>query len=103
LVRLELWNGARTQREGAVLRDLERALPELKIDDDVWAAPFDLARRARAKEIAAPATDIFIAACALHRPTQALQEYSPCQRIRNWSGPFVTIAIDGRSGPAAFS
>ena len=35
LVRLELWNGAQARREGAVLRDLERALPELKIDDDV--------------------------------------------------------------------
>jgi predicted nucleic acid-binding protein len=66
LVRLELWNGAQAQREGAVLRDLERALPELKIDDDVWAASFDLARRARAKGITVPATDILIAACALH-------------------------------------
>lgn len=51
LVRLELWNCARAQNEGAVLRDLERALPELKIDDDVWAVSFDLARRARAKGI----------------------------------------------------
>ena len=66
LVRLELWNGAHARREGAVLRDLERALPELKIDDDVWAASFDLARRARAKGITVPATDILIAACALH-------------------------------------
>jgi predicted nucleic acid-binding protein len=66
LVRLELWNGARAQRESAVLRDLERALPELKIDEDVWTASFDLARRARAKGITVPATDILIAACALH-------------------------------------
>jgi predicted nucleic acid-binding protein len=58
--------GARAQREGAVLRDLERALPELKIDDDVWAASFDLARRARANGITVPATDILIAARALH-------------------------------------
>jgi predicted nucleic acid-binding protein len=66
LVRLELWNGARAQREGAVLRDLERALPELKIDDDVWEVSFDLARRARAKRITVPAAHILIAACALH-------------------------------------
>jgi predicted nucleic acid-binding protein len=66
LVRLELWNGARAQREGAVLRDLERALPELKINDDVWEVSFDLARRARANGITVPATDILIAACALH-------------------------------------
>jgi predicted nucleic acid-binding protein len=55
-----------SEREGAVPRDLERALPELKIDEDVWAASFDLARRARSKGITVPATDILIVACALH-------------------------------------
>jgi predicted nucleic acid-binding protein len=64
LVRLELWNGAGGSREGAVLRDLEKALPELAIHDDVWGASVDLARRARAKGISVPATDILIAACA---------------------------------------
>ena len=64
LVRLELWNGAGGSREAAVLRDLERALPELAIHDDVWAASLDLARRARAKGISVPATDILITACA---------------------------------------
>lgn len=49
-----------------MLRDLERALPELMIDEAVWAASFELARRARAKGITVPATDILIAACALH-------------------------------------
>jgi len=32
----------------------------------VWAVSYDLARRARAKGITVPATDILIAACALH-------------------------------------
>jgi predicted nucleic acid-binding protein len=66
MVRLELWNGAQGQRESAVLRDLERGIAELAINDDVWAASFDLGRRARAKGISVPATDILIAACALH-------------------------------------
>jgi hypothetical protein len=38
----------------------------LAIDDNVWAVSFDLGRRARAKGISVPATDILIAACALH-------------------------------------
>jgi predicted nucleic acid-binding protein len=64
LVRLELWNGARGQREGAVLRDLEKALPELPIHEEVWAASYELARRARGRGITVPATDVLIAACA---------------------------------------
>jgi predicted nucleic acid-binding protein len=66
MIRLELWNGAQGQRESAVLRDLERGIAELAIDDDVWAVSFDLGRRARAKGISVPATDILIAACAVH-------------------------------------
>jgi predicted nucleic acid-binding protein len=66
MIRLELWNGAQGQKESAVLRDLERGIAELTIDDDVWAVSFDLGRRARAKGISVPATDILIAACALH-------------------------------------
>jgi predicted nucleic acid-binding protein len=66
MIRLELWNGAQGQKESAVLRDLERGIAELAIDDNVWAVSFDLGRRARAKGISVPATDILIAACALH-------------------------------------
>jgi len=64
IIRLELWNGAGGDRDKKVLRDFERLLPELDIDDAVWSRAFDLARRARAAGISAPATDILIAACA---------------------------------------
>lgn len=57
LVQLELWNGARGQRERRVLREFARALPELPIDDAVWNESYDLARRARA-------TGVTILACA---------------------------------------
>jgi len=64
MVRLELWNGAGGDREKKVLRDFERVLPELPIDEDVWSAAFDLARKARTGGISVPATDLLIAACA---------------------------------------
>jgi predicted nucleic acid-binding protein len=64
LVRLELWNGAAGDREKKILRDFEAVLPELRIDDDVWASAYDLARRARAAGVSVPATDLLIAACA---------------------------------------
>lgn len=66
MIRLELWNGAGGDRERKVLRDFERVLPELTIDDDVWRGACDFARRARAAGISVPATDLLIAACARH-------------------------------------
>ena len=64
LVQLELWNGARGQQEQQVLREFERRLPELRIDDEVWRIAHDLASRARAQGITVPATDVIVAACA---------------------------------------
>jgi hypothetical protein len=51
-------------RDRKILRDFESVLPELPIEDEVWASAYDLARRARAAGISVPATDILIAACA---------------------------------------
>ena len=64
-VQLELWNGARGQRELAVLREIAAAIPELPIDEDVWETAFDLARRARGNGVTVPAIDVVIAACAI--------------------------------------
>ena len=64
LVRLELWNGAGGERERKVLREFERVIPELAIDDAVWSEARDLARRCRAAGVTVPATDILVAACA---------------------------------------
>ena len=64
LVRLELWNGAAGERDRKILSDFESVLPELSIDDEVWAAADALARRARPSGVSVPATDILIAACA---------------------------------------
>jgi predicted nucleic acid-binding protein len=66
MVRLELWNGARGDHEKQVLKSLERDIPELPVDREVWSTSFELARKARQNGIAAPATDLLIAACARH-------------------------------------
>ena len=64
IVRLELWNGASGDRDQKVLRDFERVLPELAIDEAVWDEACSIARRARAKGVTVPATDILVFACA---------------------------------------
>jgi predicted nucleic acid-binding protein len=64
MIRLELWNGAGGEREKKVLRDFERRLGQLEMNDDVWGAAYELARRARAAGVTVPATDLLIAACA---------------------------------------
>jgi predicted nucleic acid-binding protein len=76
MVRLELWNGAGGDREKKVLRDFERVLPELVIDDAVWLGAFDLARRARSARVSIPATDLLIAACAKRHEVELEQSDS---------------------------
>jgi predicted nucleic acid-binding protein len=64
LVRLELWNGARGDRDKKALRDFENRLEELPITGDVWTLAYSLAKKARSSGATAPASDILIAACA---------------------------------------
>ena len=64
LVQLELWNGARGERERRVMADMAASLPSLAIDDAVWSAACELARTARDQGHTFPATDLVIAACA---------------------------------------
>ncbi len=66
IVSLELWNGAGGERERAVLRQFERVLAALAIDEAVWSLARSLAREARRRGITMPATDLLIAACARH-------------------------------------
>jgi predicted nucleic acid-binding protein len=89
LVRLELWNGAGGERERKVLREFERVIPELAIDDAVWSEARDLARRCRAAGVTVPATDILIAACAGHHGAQ----------LEHADGDFDAIArVSARDG-----
>jgi hypothetical protein len=76
MVRLELWNGAGGDREKKVLRDFERVLPELDINDDDWSGAYELARRARAAGVSVPATDLLIACCARHHHVELEQSDS---------------------------
>jgi len=64
MVRLELWNGARGDRDKKTLRDFEQRLPELSITEEVWTLAYSLAQKARAAGATAPGSDILIAACA---------------------------------------
>jgi hypothetical protein len=56
--------GLAVYQNGVRINEAFGDTPELAIDDEVWNAAFDLARRARAAGISVPATDILIAACA---------------------------------------
>src|SRR5882672_4611942 len=64
MIRLELWNGARGERDKKALRDFERHLPELPITDDVWNLACSIAQKARSAGATAPGSDILIASCA---------------------------------------
>jgi predicted nucleic acid-binding protein len=81
VVRLELWNGARGDRDKKALRDFERLLPELPITQAVWNAAYTLAQDARIKGITAPATDILITACARFHDAQLEHSDSDFDRL----------------------
>lgn len=66
IVQLELWNGARGRNGQNVLREFVNTLPELAIDEDVWAHAHEFARRARVRGVTVPASDVLIMACAEH-------------------------------------
>ena len=66
IVRLELWNGAKGDREKKVLREFERLIPELPITTAVWSDACESARHCRKAGVTVPATDLLINACALH-------------------------------------
>jgi len=66
MVRLELWNGARGERDKKVLREFERLVPELATIAEFWDDAFALSRRCRIAGVTVPATDVLIYACATH-------------------------------------
>jgi predicted nucleic acid-binding protein len=63
IVRLELWNGARGEKEHRDLRFLESVIVCLGTDQRVWDESFDLARRARARGLTVGVPDLMIVAC----------------------------------------
>lgn len=87
LIQLELWNGAGGEQERKVLRDFSKALPELPITDAVWQVAYDIARRARAKGVSIPATDLLIAACAHHHGTALESTDSDFEQLRGFGVP----------------
>jgi predicted nucleic acid-binding protein len=64
VVRLELWHGARGEKEHRQLRFLESVIVCLETDRRVWEEAFDLARRARSRGLTISAPDLIIVACA---------------------------------------
>lgn len=66
MVRVELWNGARSTQDHRLLREMEEQLETVPTTPEVWALARDLARLARGKGLTVPAADLVIAACAEH-------------------------------------
>lgn len=81
IVRLELWNGARSARDQRLLARLERELQLIPTSPDVWSAARDLARVLRAAGVTVPAADLLISACARHHGLELLHRDAHFDRI----------------------
>jgi len=64
MVRIELWNGARSASDHRLLRELEEQVETAPTTPEVWALARELARLARGKGLTVSAADLVIAACA---------------------------------------
>lgn len=63
-VRVELWNGARNDKDRAMLREIEASLETVPTTPEVWKRARDFAELSRKKGLTIPASDLVIAACA---------------------------------------
>ncbi len=66
MVRLELWNGVRGERERQILKRIEQDITRLPITPEVWEKSIALSQLCRRIGKTVPSTDILIAACAWH-------------------------------------
>lgn len=64
MVRLELWSGVRNDVERAALLQLDKTLPLLPIDENIWNTATTYASKARETGVTVPANDLLIFACA---------------------------------------
>ena len=74
MVRLELWNGARSDQDRRDLEDLETFVRLLPTNADVWAKARHLAGVSRKRGKTSPSTDLLIAACALENRMELLHD-----------------------------
>ena len=66
MILLELWNGARGDREKSHLKQLQEEIPVLPITAEVWRSSFDLARQCRRLGHTIPVADLLIFSCGRH-------------------------------------
>jgi predicted nucleic acid-binding protein len=61
---IELWNGARGERERREIAEIEKDITLCSVNSDVWQNARKLAIRCRDAGLTIPSSDIVIAACA---------------------------------------
>jgi predicted nucleic acid-binding protein len=86
IVLLELWNGARGDREKSELARIEQRLPVLDTNRNVWSHAYELARVCRAQGATVPATDLLVYACARIHGTEIEQCDEHFEVIRRAAG-----------------
>jgi predicted nucleic acid-binding protein len=74
IVRLELWNGAKGQKEITELEQMESNATLLPITSEVWTLADRLARIARMSAKTFPVTNLLIEACARHYGAEILHK-----------------------------
>lgn len=85
MVRVELWNGARSSRDHKLLSELEGKLETVPTVPELWTLAREMAQRLRGRGLTVPAADLVIAACAEHHRLGLVhndQHFDQIERIR---------------------
>ena len=78
------------------MHDFAMVLPELPVTDSVWELAYDLARRARERDITIPASDLVTAACAQYHKVYLETSDSDFVRLEKLIGSLRDrIAVHG--------
>jgi predicted nucleic acid-binding protein len=83
MVRLELWNGVRSEKDRRDLEGLESFVLELPLNDSVWSKAMKLAREARRRGKTCPATDVLISSCAKFHGLEILHDDAHLDTLRD--------------------
>ena len=87
LIAVELWNGARGEKEKRALEELEEAVVSYPLDAMAWATAKDLARKCRQSGVTAPTVDVVVAGCAFRHGLEIEHRDAHFEEMKRvWTG-----------------
>ena len=87
MIAVELWNGARGEKEKRALEELEEAVVSYPLNAMAWATAKDLARKCRQGSVTVPTVDVVAAGCAFRHGLEMKHRDAHFEEMKRvWTG-----------------